>query len=215
MQGNFIAVVGIVRDVTGTFKDIMIDDETLNDGEQKTGTVSRQPSKPAGLFGKIFGAASGKATPFYKEGISLYKKEKKYAEAVVSFNKALEIDDKLPYIWNDLGLCYREMKDNNNALKAFTRAVELAPDNPEFLFNLGETLEITGLLNMSNKYLDSAIATFKMVINQLPNNKDAWNHIGICYKEKGQIEESKFYFDRARDIRIGNKDTPIVPKRDY
>ena len=54
-----------------------------------------------------------------------------------------------------------------------------------------------------------------MVINQLPNNKDAWNHIGICYKEKGQIEESKFYFDRARDIRIGNKDTPIIPKRDH
>jgi tetratricopeptide (TPR) repeat protein len=66
-----------------------------------------------------------------------------------------------------------------------------------------------------NKNLDSAIATFKMVINQLPNNKDTWNHIGICYKEKGQIEESKFYFDRARDIRTGNKDTPIVPKRDY
>ena len=61
---------------------------------------------------------------------------------------------------------------------------------------------------MSNKYLDSAIATFKTVINLLPNNKDACNHIGICYKEKGQIEESKFYFDRARDIRIGNKDAP-------
>jgi DNA-binding response OmpR family regulator/TolA-binding protein len=215
MQGNFIAVVGIVRDVTGTFKDIMIDDETSDAGEQKTGAMSPQTSKPAGLFGKIFSSASGKATSYYKEGVLLYRNEKRYAEAVVAFNKALEINEKLPNVWNDLGLCYREMKDNNNALKSLTRAVELAPDNPELLFNLGEILEMIGLLNMSNKYLDSAIATFKRVINQLPNNKDAWNHIGICYKEKGQIEESKFYFDRARDIRIGNKDTPIVPKRDY
>ena len=68
---------------------------------------------------------------------------------------------------------------------------------------------------MSNKYLDSAIQTFKMVTNQMPNNADAWNHIGICYKEMRQIEESKFYFDRARDIRLWKKDTPIIPKRDY
>jgi CheY-like chemotaxis protein len=215
MQGSFIAVVGIVRDVTGTFKDIMIDDETSDAGEQKTGAVSPQTSKPAGLFGKIFSSASGKATSYYKEGVALYQNEKRYTEAVVAFNKALEINDKYPYVWNDLGLCYCEMKDNSNALKSLTRAVELAPDNPELLFNLGEILEMVGLLNMSNKYLDSAIVTFKLVTNQLPNNMDAWNHIGICYKEKGQIEESKFYFDRARDIRTWNKHTPIVPKRDF
>ena len=96
-----------------------------------------------------------------------------------------------------------------------SRAVELAPDNPEFLFNLGVTLEMIGMHNMSNKYLDSAIQTLKMVTNQMPNNADAWNHIGICYKEMGQIEESKFYFDRARDIHLWNKNTPIVPKRDF
>jgi DNA-binding response OmpR family regulator len=214
MQGNFIAVVGIVRDVSATFKDVMTDGETHDANEQKTGEVSRQPSKPEGLFGKIFSSASGKANSFYKEGVLLYRNEKKYTEAIVAFNRALEIDDKLPYVWNELGLCYQEMRDNSNALKSLTRAVELAPDNPELLINLGEILERIGLLNMSNKYLDSAIATFKMVINQLPNNMNAWNHIGICYKEKGQIEESKFYFDRARDIRTWNKDTPIVPKRD-
>jgi CheY-like chemotaxis protein len=214
-QGNFIAVVGIVRDVTATFRGIMIDDETRDAGEQKSSSVSRQAQKPAGLFSKIFSTTKGKAMPYYKEGVLLYRNEKRYAEAVVAFNKALEINDKLPYVWNDLGLCYREMKDHNNALKACSRAVELAPDNPELLFNLGEIFEMVGLLNMSNKYLDSAIATFKRVINQLPNNMDAWNHLGICYKEKGQTEESKFYFDRARDIRTWYKDTPIVPKRDF
>ena len=204
-----------MRDVTATFRDIIIHDETQDAVEHKTEAASQETSKPAGLFSKILSTASGKASSYYKEGVNLYTKEKKYAEALVAFNKALEINDKLPYVWNALGLCYKEMKDNKNALKSLLRAVELAPDNPELLFNLGETLEMIGVLNMSNKYLDSAIQTFKMVANQMPNNMDAWNRIGICYKAMGQFEESKVYFDRARDIRTLNKHTPIIPKRDF
>ena len=213
-QGNFIAAVETVRDITATFKDIVIHDETQDAVAHITESASRQTSKPAGLVDKILGTSSGKATSCYKEGVILYMQEKKYPEAIVAFNKALEIDDKLPYVWNDLGLCFREMGDNKSALKSLLRAVELGPENPELLFNLGETLEMIGVLYMSNKYLDSAIQTFKMVANQMPNNANAWNHIGICYKDMGKPEEAKFYFDRARDIHIWKKDTPIIPNRD-
>ncbi len=214
MQGNFIAAVGIMRDVTATFRDVMIQNETNDAIENKADTASRQTSKPAGLFGKILGKASGKAAAYYKEGVSLYTKEKNYTEALAAFDKALEIDDKLAYVWNDRGLCYRDMGDTNNALKSLSRAIELSPDNPELLFNLGTTLEMIGVQTMSNKYLKSAIQTFKMVANLMPNNADAWNHIGICYKEMRQPEESKFYFDHARDINIWKKHTPILSKRD-
>jgi DNA-binding response OmpR family regulator/Flp pilus assembly protein TadD len=213
-QGNFIAAVETVRDVTATFKDIVIHDETQDAVAHITEDASRQTSKPAGLVDKILGTSSGKASSFYKEGVILYMQEKKYPEAIIAFNKALEIDDKLPYVWNDRGLCFREMGDNKSALKSLLRAVELAPENPELLFNLGETLEMIGVLYMSNKYLDSAIQTFKMVANQMPNNANTWNHIGICYKEMGKPEEAKFYFDRARDIHIWKKDAPISPNRD-
>ncbi len=213
-QGNFIAAVETLRDITATFKDVVIQGETQDAVEQVTAAASRQTSKPSGFIDKILGTSSGKATSFYKEGVTLYAEGKKYAEAIVAFTKALEIDDKLPHVWNDLGLCYREMGDNKSALTSFLRAVELSPENPELLFNLGETLEMIGVLYLSNKYLGSAIQTFKLVANQMPNNADVWNHIGICYKEMGQIEESKFYFDRARDIHIWKKHTPIIPKRD-
>jgi len=213
-QGNFIAAVEMVRDVTATFKDIVIHDETQDAVANITEAASRQTSKPAGFVDKILGSSSGKAASCYKEGILLYMKEKKNAEAIIAFNKALEIDDNLPNVWNDRGLCFREMGDNKSALKSLLRAVELAPENPEILFNLGETLEMIGVLYMSNKYLESAIQTFKMVANQMPNNANSWNHIGICYKEMGKPEEAKFYFDRARDIHLWKKDTPIIPNRD-
>jgi len=214
MQGNFIGAVGIVRDVTATFRDIIIHDETRDTAEPEPGSASQQPSKPAGLFTKILSKSSGKASAYYKEGVTLFKEEKKYDEALAAFNKALELDDKLPRVWNDCGLCYREMGDMKSALKSLSRAVELAPDNPEFLFDLGVTLQTIGVQNMSNKYLASAIQTFKMVTTRMPNNADAWNRIGICYKEMGQIEESRFYFDRARNLHFWDKSTPIAPKRD-
>jgi DNA-binding response OmpR family regulator/Tfp pilus assembly protein PilF len=210
-QGNFIAAVETVRDVTATFKDIVIHDETQDAVANLTEAVSAQSAKPAkGMFDRIL----GKTSTHYKEGVILYMREKKYPEAIAEFNKALEVDDKLPYAWNDRGLCFREMGDNKSALQSLLRAVELAPENPELLFNLGETLEMIGVLYMSNKYLDSAIQTFKMVANQMPNNANAWNHIGICYKEMGKPEEAKFYFDRARDIHLWKKDTPIIPNRE-
>jgi tetratricopeptide (TPR) repeat protein len=210
-QGNFIAAVETVRDVTATFKDIVIHDETQDAVANLTEAVSAQSAKPAkGMFDRIL----GKTSTHYKEGVILYMREKKYPEAIAEFNKALEVDDKLPYAWNDRGLCFREMGDNKSALQSLLRAVELAPENPELLFNLGETLEMIGVLYMSNKYLESAIQTFKMVANQMPNNANAWNHIGICYKEMGKPEEAKFYFDRARDIHLWKKDTPIIPNRE-
>jgi DNA-binding response OmpR family regulator len=210
-QGRFIASVGTVRDVTTTFSDIVISDSRLDEAAQLAGEASTETQKPAaGFFKRIL----GKPSSFYKEGVILFVKEKKYTEAIEAFDKALEIDNKLSYVWNERGACFREMGDHTSSLKSFLRAVELAPDNPELLFNLGETLEIIGIMYMSNKYLDSAIQTFRMVVNQMPNNASAWNHLGICFKEMGKTDESKFYFDRSRDITLWKKDTPIVRKRD-
>jgi DNA-binding response OmpR family regulator len=210
-QGQFIASVGTIRDVTTTFGDVIVRDSRIDEAAKDAESGSAEPKKSrGGLFGKIL----GKSSSHYKEGVILYVKEKKYPEAIAAFDKALANDDKLAYVWNDRGTCFREMGDHTSALKSLLRAVELSPDNPEYLFNLGETLEMIGMMYMSNKYLDSAIQTFKMVVNQMPNNAGAWNHLGVCFKEMGKADESKFYFDRSRDITLWKKDTPIKRKRD-
>ena len=84
-------------------------------------------------------------------------REKDCTKAIAAFDRALSIDDKLSYAWNDRGVCFRELGDNTNALKSHLRAVELSSNNTEYLFNLGETLELIGVLYNSNKYVDSAI----------------------------------------------------------
>jgi len=70
-------------------------------------------------------------------------------------------------------------------------------------------------MKMSNHYLDSAIQTFRKVVILMPNNADSWNHLGICFQGDGKIlKNRKYYFDRARDIHLWKKDTPILLKHD-
>ena len=209
-RGEFIAAISTVRDVTATFEDITIRAAPVDESSQPRGDETPVILPPDGSLKKML----GRALTHYKEGVHLYVREMKFTAAIAAFDQALAIDEKLPYAWNDRGICYRETGDYTSALKSHLRAVDLVPDNPEFLLNLGETLELIGVLNMDNKYLDSAIQTFRMVVNILPNNMEAWNHLGICHKEMGKDEESKFYFDRAREIKHSMKDTPILRRRD-
>jgi CheY-like chemotaxis protein len=208
-QGNFIAVVATVRDVTSTFSDVMVREPEPGAADRPETPVETS-QKPGG---KLFNKILGKANSEYREGVALMVNEKKYTEAIASFDRALRIDEKCAQAWNDRGVCYRELNDYTTALKSCLRAVELDPENPELLFTLGVTLEQIGVLYMSTKYLDSAIQVFKMVVNLLPNNMDAWNYLGICYKEMGKETDAKFHFDRARDIKLSRRDTPIVNKR--
>jgi CheY-like chemotaxis protein len=210
-QGQVIASVSTVRDVTATFGDITIGDTGSGEAARLVEAVSTESrKKKTGIFDKVLGRTSS----LYKEGVILFVKEKKYAEAIALFDTVLETDNKLAHVWNDRGTCFREMGDLTSALKSQLRAVELFPDNSEYLYDLGETLEKIGVMYMSTKYLGSAIQTFKMVVNQMPNNASAWNHLGICHKAMGKEDESKFYTDRARDIMLRKKDTPLKRKRD-
>ena len=209
-RGEFIAAISTVRDVTATFEDVTIRAAPVDELVQPWGDETVILPLVDGSLKKML----GRALTHYKEGVRLYVREGKFTAAVAAFDQALAIDEKLPYAWNDRGICFRETGDYTSALKSHLRAVELVPDNTEFLFNLGETLELIGVLNMDNKYLDSAIQTFRMVVNILPYNMEAWNHLGICHKEMGKDEESKFYFDRAREIKHTMKDTPILRRRD-
>jgi CheY-like chemotaxis protein len=211
-EGSFLAVVGTIRDVTSTFGDIIGRDSAKDSDTQPF--VSAQPRKKPG--NKLLGKLLNSATNSYKEGVILFVREKDYRAAIDAFDRALEMDDTLAHVWNDRGACYRELGDYTNALKSCLRAVELAPGSPQCLFTLGETLEQIGIMYMSTKYLDSAVQTFKMVVDQLPNNANAWSHLGVCYKEMGKADESKFHLDRARDIRLGGKDTPLrYTREDY
>ena len=61
-------------------------------------------------------------------GIKVAQK-KLWREATYRFQKATEIDPTYAAAWNNLGIAYEEQGNFDAANKAYTKAVELDPDN--------------------------------------------------------------------------------------
>ena len=209
VRGHFIAAVGTVREITATVKDLPLTAQVSEEKPAEAATAAA-PAPKAGIFDRLL----GKAPNAFKEGVYLYIRELKYKDAIAAFDRAIAANPNLSYVWNYRGLAYRDLGDYNEAIKSFLRAVELEPESVEVLYDLGETLEKIGVMQRENKYFDAAIQMFKIVVNKLPNNEGAWNHIGVCLKESGKPEEARLFFDRARDVKLWKKDTPIPRKRD-
>jgi len=193
-KGLFIGVMGKVRDITGE-----MGAELLNKPIQAMHEV--EPSEPplygkAGMFDKIL----GKAKSLHREGLRLSFREGKYIEAIPFFDQALEIDPSLPYIWHDRGVCFRELGRDTEALRNFNKAVELAPDDEEFIFSRAEMLKTIGILRNRQDLLESAIQNLNILVEKNPNHAEAWNCLGICSKELGKDVLSRQYYEKSREI---------------
>ena len=101
-RGEFVAAACIIRDVTSTFKDVSIEEEVT--GPPQPSTVASN-NKTEGSGSSFIDRILGKAMVQYKEGVNLYSRARNYRGAVEAFDRAIEIDPKLPHVWNDRGIC--------------------------------------------------------------------------------------------------------------
>jgi CheY-like chemotaxis protein len=206
-KGVFIGAVEALRDITDSI------------GTMLKEPVSAETAAPAEGSGQKGGSGfinrlTGKAKSEYKAAVRLYYREGKYAEAMERFDRAVEIDPSRASVWNDRGLCLKDMGKYEEAKKSFERALELEPRDEEYLFDYGEVLETIGVLYRKRKVIDLAITTFATVTEINPNNASAWNHLGICIKETGRDEESRQAFERSRSILRAKKDQMFHRKRE-
>ncbi len=85
-----------------------------------------------------------------------------YHAAIEKFNKALELDPELPRAYDNLGLCYEAMSDNESAVKCYGRAVSLnrkrLPASPWPPLNYGMLLLRQDLLDQAETLLREAVS---------------------------------------------------------
>ena len=60
-------------------------------------------------------------------------------KAIADFQKSVSIDPKMDRAHFSIGTIQLESKNYNEALKSFTKDLELRPDNPETNFKIAET----------------------------------------------------------------------------
>jgi CheY-like chemotaxis protein len=193
-KGMFIGVMGKIRDITEEMgPELANKPKTMIAGAASPESAT---SSAVGMFDKIL----GKAKVSYKEGLRLSFREGKHAEAIPFYDQAIEIDPSLAYVWHDRGVCYREMGKDTDALRNFDKAVELAPDDEEFLFSRGEMLKKIAILRQKRDLLEVAVQVLNRVVDLNPNQAEAWNSLGVLSKELGKDSLSRQYYEKSREL---------------
>jgi tetratricopeptide (TPR) repeat protein len=86
----------------------------------------------------------------------LYVKVGDYDRAFEIYKKSMAKHPKDAGLWYDLGLCHHRRKDFNESLRCFAKAIELEPENRDYMKKLGFTLAWMGDIEKGYAYLARA-----------------------------------------------------------
>ena len=78
------------------------------------------------------------------EAARLALKEHRYADAARVLERAVAHDPNDAWAHDKLGIAYQRLGREDDALEQFEQAVNLAPDNPVYRYNLGAMLVSAG-----------------------------------------------------------------------
>jgi tetratricopeptide (TPR) repeat protein len=128
------------------------------------------------------------------KGISYGVKEQ-WDEAIVEFNKAIEINPTYSYAYSCRGLAYVKGKGQyDKAISDFSRAIEINPSHTIAYFNRGGAFVHIG-------QSDKAISDYTKAIEINPRDADAYYNRGVAYcKAKGQYDKAISDFSKVIEI---------------
>ncbi|MBE3112750.1 MAG: tetratricopeptide repeat protein, partial [Acidobacteria bacterium] len=116
-----------------------------------------------------------------------YKNQKKYAEAIPLFDKALEIDPAFGYAMNLLAYTYSEMGEKEKALKTFDRYAAAQPGDANPIDSMGDLYFLTGKFG-------AARAKYEQVLTIRPQFPSAWK-LAYLYAMEGDYGQALQWAD--------------------
>jgi tetratricopeptide (TPR) repeat protein len=116
-----------------------------------------------------------------------YKNDKKYAEAVAEFDKALAIDPDFGYALNYLAYTYAEMKEFDKAIRTFERYAAAQPGDANPLDSMGDLYFMTG-------EIDKARAKYQQALAVRPDFPSAWK-LAYLYAMDGDYSAALRWVD--------------------
>jgi tetratricopeptide (TPR) repeat protein len=114
-------------------------------------------------------------------------------EAMVHYQKALEIKPDFAEAHNNLGNFLFQKGSVDEAIVRYQMALEINPDYAEAHYNLGNAL-----LKMGN--VDEAIAHLQKALQINPDYAEAHNNLGYALIQKGRVDEATAHFQKALQI---------------
>ena len=111
------------------------------------------------------------------------EKKKLLADAIVSYNKAIELKPDAAAYYNNLGLAQIKAGANDEGMANLTKAAEMDPANGgRYFFNLGAVM-----VNSNN--IDGAVTAFQKATEVDPTYAEAYYQLGTAMVGKAETKE--------------------------
>lgn len=134
----------------------------------------------------------------YTQGL-FYLTESRFQEAIANFQLALQQgagtqENKLAVL-NAMGVCYKEMGQDEEALKNFREVV-----TSQGLFSRYESYYNMGVIYLRQQKNLDAEAVFMKVVDENPGFYKAYNKLGVIAAMKGDWGKAALNYKKALDI---------------
>ncbi|MDR1678367.1 MAG: tetratricopeptide repeat protein [Prevotellaceae bacterium] len=86
-------------------------------------------------------SSNSQALNEYNEGMEFLEKQD-YKAAVKHFEKAVKIDEKFAFAWDNIGMCYRRMDKYDKAIESYNKSLSIDPKGEMPLVNLPVVYEL-------------------------------------------------------------------------
>lgn len=128
--------------------------------------------------------------------IRSYLREKEYAEALTVCEKALQENPAYPNLWIIAGEVYRRLDRYDDAMEAFTKAIELNPDN---LLGYGALVDIQESIND----LVATVDVYERLIELSPKSARLHYQLGLTLARINDSEGARKALTRALELNPG------------
>ena len=129
---------------------------------------------------------------------------KQFDKAAEELEKVVQQEPDRIAAWQDLGACYRELKNYEKAADAFSAAHKLEPQRLDLLSNLGHSqilaadqLAKAGQADAVASEYAAAIETYNAMLVIDPANYDAAVHLGFLYEKEKKLDQAVEFYEKA------------------
>jgi tetratricopeptide (TPR) repeat protein len=122
--------------------------------------------------------------------------------AIVLLKRATEVDPKNKFAWNNLGLIYFAMRQDDQAIADFQKQLEVNPYD-EFAYNN------LGRVYWNERKYDEAVKAFNKQLENNPLDKFAHANLGAMYEEWRKYDLAAAELDKATSLDPNNPDLQV------
>jgi TolA-binding protein len=131
-----------------------------------------------------------------------YYKDNKYVAALALYQEFLDKNPKAYQVNLNIGDCYREKEDYENAVKSYNNLIELAKEDPTMGKEMtAKALAAIGLCYLRQNNLEEAQKYFRQSLDTSPQDENLAYNVGEIYFSNKKIDEALTYFELASKIK--------------